>query len=624
VTSNAAGSLDLCAIGLGQAGGWLAADWRRRGYRSLVLNTARSDLRGLLGKQPGLEIPGELQLDISIDGLDGAGHDPAFGRRCVRARGTGIRAAVEKHLKGADALLLMAGLGGGTGSAVDELARVLEPLGVPLVVVCTLPADGESAVAKVNAARAADAVLRLPVAGRVFVDNGRLLEAFPDVDVVSYFQKVNARVLQPLDELNRLNGREDVWSLRSFDGEDLRRVLLSSGSLLVHEQPLKGALSSTSLVEAVHKAIDGGDLLARGTEAGRVAYIGFVVVGSERALKAAPMHAFVDAAAELKKQTHGGAVFDGVYVTSDEQAPRVLAVAAALGMPKRVAALVDRAAVEGGALANKIAVDLAGLDTSVLDGLALFRGPRGAGSLPPVPTSSAPPQSPPSSSPSLSPSLSPSPSSSTSLPPMPTSVAARVPEPVRAPVAVAAVTATAAPPMQPSSTVLPPTMAREAVRPATIATTRPSILTEAAEASSKLPSIPDDGPLPAPTAGTLGLDDDDARGRKAPGDDHTQEGEQASLALPSLPPGPQSEAEELVERYRAGDRKTRERVGRKLLEDSRATDVAVRMLAVWAMVQLRDGAFRRALTRCSNDDNAEVARLAIEGLDALGDVPGVD
>jgi hypothetical protein len=315
------------------------------------------------------------------------------------------------------------------------------------------------------------------------------------------------------------------------------------------------------------------------------------------------MHAFVDAAAELKKLTQGGAVFDGVYVTADDQAPRVLVVAASLGAPKRVAALVERAAVEGGALANKIAVDLAGLDTGALSGLSLFRGPRGAGSLPPTAVSSTTP--------------------STSLPPMPAAEALRAPAPARAPEPVrapAAAIATAAPPMQPASTVLPATTAREALRPAAIAVVRPSVLTEAVQASSNLPSIPDDGLLPAPTAGLV----DDAPARRAPGEDHTQEGEQASLALPSLPPGPQSEAEELVERYRTGDRKVRERVGRKLLEDSRATDVTVRMLAVWAMVQLRDGAFRRALTRCSNDENAEIARLAIEGLDALGDVPGVE
>jgi hypothetical protein len=82
--------------------------------------------------------------------------------------------------------------------------------------------------------------------------------------------------------------------------------------------------------------------------------------------------------------------------------------------------------------------------------------------------------------------------------------------------------------------------------------------------------------------------------------------------------------ESAVARYKGGDKKTKERIGRKWLEDSRDQDLQVRLLAVMAMVQVQDGAFRRALTRCSNDDNGEIARLAIAGLDALGDVPGVD
>jgi hypothetical protein len=36
------------------------------------------------------------------------------------------------------------------------------------------------------------------------------------------------------------------------------------------------------------------------------------------------------------------------------------------------------------------------------------------------------------------------------------------------------------------------------------------------------------------------------------------------------------------------------------------------------MVQLQDQAFRRALIRCSNDENKEVAQLASRGVDDLG------
>ncbi len=581
-------SLDLCAIGLGQAGGWLAAEWRRRGYRALVLNTAKSDMRGLLGKQPGLEIAEKDQLLISVDGADGAGRDPAWGRRCVREHEEKIRTTVQRQLNGADALLLMAGLGGGTGSAVDELVRVLEPLEIPILVLCTLPSDGESGIAKVNAVRAADAIIRLPLAGRFFVDNGRLLEAFPGVDVISYFQKVNARVLQPLDELNRLNAREDTWSLKSFDGEDLRKVLLSSGALLIHTARLKeGVLAASDLVEAANKCIDGGEFLARGTDVTKVAYVSVVVAGPEKALKATPMQVFEEAGAELKKQTGGGAFFDGLYVTPDDQPLRVWVLASSLSMPKRVLALVEKANSEGAELSKKIALDLQGLDTGALAGLTLFRGPRGSGSLPPqpgLPSLSLPPLTVPPS---------------TSLPPM------------------------AAPPMAVSSTSLPPT-----TTVASATNRRPPAITEVLPGGSNLPSLPDNAMLPAPIAASPSAASGSAPKSKPqpPIDEMTMEGADSVLdaGLPSLPAGPQAEAEELVERYRAGDRKVKERIGKKLLEDSRSPDTQARMLAVWSMVQLHDGAFRRALTRCSNDDNQEISRLALVGLDALGDVPNVE
>lgn len=578
-------SLDLCAIGLGQAGGWLAAEWRRRGYRALVLNTAKSDLRGLLGKQPGLEVPEKDQLYIAIEGADGAGRDPSWGKRCVREHESAIRAAVQRQLNGADAILLMAGLGGGTGSAVDELIKVLEPLEIPLVVLATLPSDGESGIAKVNAVRAVDAITRLPVAGRFFVDNGRLLESFPGVDVISYFQKVNARVLGPLDELNRLNVRDDTWSIKTFDGEDLRKVLLSSGALLIHTARLKeGVLASADLVDAAVKCIDGGEFLAKGTDEKKVAYLSVVVAGPEKSLKATPMQVFEEAAAELKQRTGGGAFFDGLYVTPDDQPLRVWVLASSLSMPKRVLALVERATIEGTELAKKIAIDLSGLDTSGLAGLTLFRGPRGAGSLPPMPAFDV----------------------GTSLPPMPASASSTVP-PSPAPLA--------APVAQLASAQLPNTMAGPlGTLPAL---RKPTAVTEILPGGSNLPSLPANAVLPPP--------DGASSSPRAVPEELTMEGDSpSSPALPSLPPGPQAEAEELVARYREGDRRAKERIGKKLLEDSRSPDTQVRMSAVWSMVQLQDVAFRRALTRCSNDDNKEIAKLAISGLDALGDVPSVE
>ena len=146
---------------------------------------------------------------------------------------------------------------------------------------------------------------------------------------------------------------------------------------------------------------------------------------------------------------------------------------------------------------------------------------------------------------------------------------------------------------------------------------KPTAVTEILPGGSNLPSLPANAVLPPPDAAS-------SSPRAVP-EELTMEGDSpSSPALPSLPPGPQPEAEELVARYREGDRRAKERIGKKLLEDSRSPDTQVRMSAVWSMVQLQDVAFRRALTRCSNDDTKEIAKLAISGLDALGDVPSVE
>lgn len=575
-------SLNLVAVGLGQAGGWLAAEWRRRGYAGVVLNTAASDLRGLEGN--GIDVDAADLLDIGLDGADGAGRDPLFGGRCVRTHAEAIVALVRARSTGADALVLMAGLGGGTGSAVVDLIDVLQVLDLPIIVVATLPSAGESGIAQVNAARAIDGIVRANVAGHIFVDNGRLLEAFPGVDVVSYFQKVNARVLQPLDELNRLNARADFKSLKTFDGEDLRKVLLSSGALLVHTARLReGVLAASDLLEVVDKAVDGGDLFAKGSSIDTVAYAAVLVSGPEKVLKTTPMQVFEDLAVELKKRTNGGAAFDGLYVSSDDQPLRCWVLLSSLGMPRRVLQLVERAAADGAALAKKIARDVPVLDVGVLDGLSLFRGSRGAGSLPPMPASS-----------SLA--------ANTSLPPMP----ARSPVPSML------------------DTPLPVTATREAVPSPPRRAPAPTELLSVVDVDvSRLPSLLDPGALLPPP----GLDNSSIPGLSPTAPqvgERTMEGEPPGPAVDSLLVGPHAEMESAVARYKGGDKKTKERIGRKWLEDSRDADLQVRLLAVMAMVQVQDGAFRRALTRCSNDENGEIARLAIAGLDALGDVPGVD
>jgi cell division GTPase FtsZ len=89
-------SLDIAVIGLGQGGGNLAAEFARRGYRAMALNTARSDLSSL-GVVSQQALSEAQRLYIGIDGYDGAGSDLNYGRQCVAENAERIREVVGRH-----------------------------------------------------------------------------------------------------------------------------------------------------------------------------------------------------------------------------------------------------------------------------------------------------------------------------------------------------------------------------------------------------------------------------------------------------------------------------------------------------------------------------------------------
>lgn len=719
-------SLDICAIGLGQGGGNLAAEWRRRGYRSLLLNTARADLRALAHHE-GLDVPEKLVLEIGIDGSEGAGKDPEYGMACVRAHADDIRATVEKHLRGADAFLLCAGLGGGTGSALPELVRVLAPLEVPFITLTSLPSSAESGIAKVNAVKTANALVSAELAGRMFIDNDRLVESFPELDVVSYFPAVNARVLASLDELNRLNRRDDLWSIRTFDGEDLRKVLLCGGILQTHVAKLssEGALDVNYLVDVVSHCVDGGDHLARGLDISKTAYLALVVVGPEKALRSTAMHVFDDAVRELKQRTGGGAVYEGLYVAPDDAPLKAYVLSASFSLPERVGQLLDDARAEGSELARKIQTEIAPLELDALEGLSLFRSPSRRPAVQRVP----PPEPRPLGEQIAKqvqeltrPRVSLDEISSLSgldVSRIDETPLARAPAEPQLSVLEAAVPEAAIPqspePVEPANTAAPVEAAapaedhrprvgtgryddeEEPLEPTRVAQEGEVASARPAPALVSAPSVPPaippeptellpaavgvaQAPAPAssrtgrrrtpirPQTGRAALLPEDARVHESPfeeqpmppppgafaddspltdpharapflhrpvSDDDSSDDENktrtdarpswlegAAGALSSISAGSGTELqavyEDLVERFRqASEKRDRERVGRRLVDDAQADDVEVRALAVWAMVKLGEPAFRRALARSSNDENPEIARMAKEGLARL-------
>ena len=147
-------------IGYGQAGGRIADTFlefaKRTGQnfviRALAINTAKSDLMGIKN----IPMEDRLLIGETLTKGHGIGADNELGAKVATDEIYTIQSAIDKRgSHQVDAFLLIAGLGGGTGSGgAPVLARRLKKLyEEPVYGLGILPAKGEGSLYSLNAAR---------------------------------------------------------------------------------------------------------------------------------------------------------------------------------------------------------------------------------------------------------------------------------------------------------------------------------------------------------------------------------------------------------------------------------------------------------------------------------------
>jgi len=152
--------MKLFVIGFGQAGGRIADLFveydKRTGQhsieRAMCINTAKADLMGLKN----IPLDDRLLIGQSIVKGHGVGADNELGAKIATDEIYTIQNAVDKRgTHKIDAFLIIAGLGGGTGSGgAPVLARRLKTLySEPVYALGLLPAKEEGGLYSLNAAR---------------------------------------------------------------------------------------------------------------------------------------------------------------------------------------------------------------------------------------------------------------------------------------------------------------------------------------------------------------------------------------------------------------------------------------------------------------------------------------
>jgi len=364
-------SLDIAVLGLGQAGGNIAAEFHRRGYRALAFNTAKTDLTSLA-------LPEGQRFYIGPESGGGASSDVEGGRECIAAHAERIRAAVAEHAASADVVVVAAGLGNGIGSCAPEFLALLRDQGLPVVALTALPHHYESGIAKVNALCALRDIAQNPPFGWVLIDNAKLARLHHDLPINAYFEAINRDIVAPLDVFNRLNDRESVVPIRMLGSEDLRTLLLGGGILNYHAREL-AKLNAVEALEAVRASLADNPIMPSGSDLANVAYLGLVIEASERTLADCPFSFYEEVAEQAKRETGGAAVYLGLYrvPASDDGPATVRILSCAHALPAGVSELTAEAEREAGAIQQKAAQHVAALDLGGLERLRPMRVPHG-------------------------------------------------------------------------------------------------------------------------------------------------------------------------------------------------------------------------------------------------------
>ena len=155
--------MKVALIGVGQAGGKLTQALAENDYRmefdavktALAVNTAKADLQSL-------DIEAVLIGQSTVKG-HGVGGDNELGAEVMQEDAREVMNALDGRITTqAEAIMVVAGLGGGTGSGgapvlVKELRRIYD---LPVYAVGVLPGRNEGAMYQVNAGRSVKTVIR--------------------------------------------------------------------------------------------------------------------------------------------------------------------------------------------------------------------------------------------------------------------------------------------------------------------------------------------------------------------------------------------------------------------------------------------------------------------------------
>jgi cell division GTPase FtsZ len=226
---NTAASAIKCAfLGVGGGGGKLAKAFLDLGFnKTLLINTTVKD-------QPE-GVPAEHFL--LLPGADGVGKDIELGKRVLENNSALVEDAIRTRIGKVDWLFVLAGGGGGTGSAssilngaFDRYLRSVEAVG-QVVYVVTRP-TAQELLNPTIASNYEHLLSEVALQPHIMIDNEKQLQLLRGkVGMLDLYPSANRNFAKLLWQVLKL--ADETSPIQSFDSKDLERVLSTTGRMVI-------------------------------------------------------------------------------------------------------------------------------------------------------------------------------------------------------------------------------------------------------------------------------------------------------------------------------------------------------------------------------------------------------
>ncbi len=226
---NTAGSAISCGfIGVGGGGGKMAKAFIDVGFnKSVLVNTTEKDQPNGVDANHFLLIPG----------ADGVGKDVVLGQKVLTENSTVVEDALKNRIGNIDWLFVLAGGGGGTGSACTALhgsfERYMKSSGAAGNVVYIVSAPSAQELLNPTIKKNYKALVKdIADHPHIILDNERQLQLLRGkVGVLNMFPLANKSFAKMLAQVFRLAGASSP--IQAFDTKDLERCLREPGRIFL-------------------------------------------------------------------------------------------------------------------------------------------------------------------------------------------------------------------------------------------------------------------------------------------------------------------------------------------------------------------------------------------------------